>query len=320
MEKQESFTSSVKHEIASNSFDGVKLRALLSAFCRINGKLSIVNGESKIILQTENAKVAKFMFVSFQNRYNISPRFAYLKNMHFKKNTIYNVILEQKVDDIIDDLEILDYESKVVSFVRSEDSLCGFLIGSFLATGSVNNPQSSNYHLEISTSDENLANYILNIMQRVRTTEFTPKIIKRRNHYVVYLKKSEQIANLLIYLSASQTCLEYEDYRINRDFINNDNRLQICTDANVKRTVDSAQKQIEDIKFINSKTGIKNIGNPKATELALLRLENEEASMADLAEMLQEKLDKPVSKSSVNHLFRYIKERADKLRQGGKNE
>lgn len=320
MDKEISFTALVKEEVSKLQFEGVKLQAILSAFAKLNGELTIQNNMDKIVLRTENAKVAKFIFLCLQNRYQIAPRFAYLKSMHFKKNTVYNVIVDQKIDSILQDLEMLSYEKNTKSFVRSEESLCGFLIGAFLATGSVNSPYSSNYHLEISTSDEELANYLYQIINRVKTIEFTPKIIKRRNHYVVYLKKGDQIADFLKYIGAWDSCFEYEDVRINRDYNNNDNRLQICANANMYRTVQSAKKQIEDIKYIDQVLGIKNIGNLKLKTLAMLRLEHEGASMVELANLLAEKLDKKVSKSSINHLFRSLKDLADKYREGEKHE
>lgn len=320
MAEKVSFTSKVKEEIASHTFDGVRLRALLTSFSKINGKLAIQDGQTRIILQTENAKIAKFIFLAFQSRYKISPRFAYRRNMNLKKNIVYHIIIENKVEEILEDLEMLSYEGNTKSFVRSEDSLAGFITGAFLASGSVNHPESSNYHLEMSTSDEQLANYILNILKRVKTIEFNPKLIKRRSQYVIYLKRSDQIANFLIYISASNSCLEFEDIRINRDFANNDNRMQICADANMQRTTDAAKKQSEDIMLIDEKVGIKNIPNIKMRTLMNLRLEYDAASMSDLAEMMSEQLDKPISKSAINHLFRAIKELADKLRNGGNHD
>ncbi|MCH5180648.1 MAG: DNA-binding protein WhiA [Erysipelotrichales bacterium] len=320
MNEKQSFTSRVKEEVASQLFEGVKLRALLSSFSKINGKLVIENNETKIVLQTENAKIAKFIFLAFQTRYNISPRFAYRRSMHFNKKIVYHIIIENKVEEILEDLEMLSYEGNTKSFVRSEESLAGFVTGAFLASGSVNNPESSNYHLEISTNDEDLTNYIMNVIKRVRLVEFTPKMIKRRNQYVVYLKKGEQIANLLVLISASESCLEFENIRVNRDFYNNDNRLQICADANMARTADAAKKQIEDIKLIDTKIGIKNIPNIKMKELMKLRLDYDGASMLELSELLSEKLEKNISKSAINHLFRAIKELADRLRHGGQND
>ncbi len=320
MNKEFSFTAKVKEEIASHVYEGVELRALLSSFSKLNGKLVIENNLTKIVLQTENAKIAKFIFLAFQNRYSISPRFAYLRSMHFQKKIIYHIIIETKVEEILIDLEMLNYEGNTKSFVRSEKSLNGFLTGAFLASGSVNNPESSNYHLEISTSEEDLAKYIENVFKRIRFVKFTPKIIKRRSQYIVYLKKSEQIADFLKLISASEACLDFENVRVNRDFYNNDNRLQICTNANITRAANASRKQIEEIKFIDKKIGIKNIPNIKMQQLMILRLDYDGASMAELAELLSDSLDTKVSKSTINHLFRAIKNLANRLKEGEQDD
>lgn len=308
-----SFTSRVKEEITMQNFNSVKLRALLSSFCMINGRLMIQESQTNLVLQTENSKIAKFMYSAFKSRYNIVPRFAYRKSMNFKRKIIYHLIIENKIDEILEDLEMLSYERRTKTFVRSEESLAGFIIGAFLATGSVNNPESSNYHLEISSNDEDVSKYILDVIGRVKTVDFTPKLIKRRNQYVVYLKKSEQIANFLIYISASQACLDFEEIRINRDYYNNDNRVQICVDANMQRTTDASKRQIDEIKIIDKMIGIKNITNEKLKLLMMMRLENEDASMSELSQMMSEKIEKNISKSAINHMFRAIKDLAEKV-------
>ena len=65
-----------------------------------------------------------------------------------------------------------------------------YLAGAFLSCGSVNNPETSNYHLEMSFNEEEFAQFIADLINRF---ELNAKIIKRRNKYVVYLKSSEKI-------------------------------------------------------------------------------------------------------------------------------
>ena len=62
----------------------------------------------------------------------------------------------------------------------------------FLSCGSVNNPETSNYHLEMSFNEEEFAQFIADLINRF---ELNAKIIKRRNKYVVYLKSSEKIGD-----------------------------------------------------------------------------------------------------------------------------
>lgn len=314
MDEEISFTMFIKNELSSLEFDSIRQRALLSAFTKINGKLVIVDNESKIILHTESSKIAKFLFLNFHIRYKISPRFAYLKKMNFNKNIVYQVILEQKIDEILQDLELFNYEKNTKTFVRSDESIRGFLCGAFLATGSVNSPRSSNYHLEISTTDEDFAQYINTVFSRVKTINLESKLIKRKNRYVVYLKKSNQIVDFLAYIGSNEGILIYERERVIRDYENNDNRMQICENANMFRKIRSAEKQIEDIKCIDKVLGIKNITNAKCRLLAELRLQYEEASMVEIANLMSERLDKTISKSSVNHMFRSLKQMADKYR------
>ncbi len=312
--KKESFTSLVKNEIASREFDTHQIRAILASFAKMNGRFSLFNGQSSLVFHTENPKIAKFIYLCLKKRYGVTPRFAYLREMRFQKVTTYHVIVEEKVEEILQDLEMLEFEGNTKSFVRNEESLRGFLCGAFLASGSVNAPESSNYHLEISTTDAAFAKYLLHVMERVKTTKFTPKSVQRRKHTVVYLKKSDQISYFLVIIGASETCLQFENVRVDRDFLNNDNRLQICMNANVSRVIQAGEKQKEDILCIQEKLGIENIPQKKMRLLCALRLKEEEASMQELANFLSEEIGSPVSKSCVMHLFKSIHQLAERLR------
>ena len=85
MQAKVSFTQKVKEELTTLTFSDEHMRALLSAFVRINGSLSFSEGTSRIILRTENAKIAKFIYHSIDRLYGIVPKFAYSKTMNFKK-------------------------------------------------------------------------------------------------------------------------------------------------------------------------------------------------------------------------------------------
>ena len=109
-------------------------------------------------------------------------------------------------------------------------------------------------------------------------------------------------------IGAVSSCMEFENVRVDRDFMNSANRLTNMDTANMKRTVETGKRQKEEILFIDERLGIKNIGNLKMRLLCELRRDNEYASLLDLANMLSKQLDKPVTKSNINHLFRSIHE------------
>ena len=103
------------------------------------------------------------------------------------------------------------------------------------------------------------------------------------------MKKSDLISDFLAFIEAQESCLKFEDVRVERDFSNINNRLINCDSYNYKKTIQNSNKQIEMINFIDAKLGIKNISNSKIKELCLLRIEYPEANNVDLAQFLGEK-------------------------------
>jgi hypothetical protein len=310
-----SFTSLVKEEIITKPFVPARLKALIAAFFKANGRYLISNRETRLELKSEHAKIAKYLYVKIKELYDIDARFAYTQSKRFGRRTTYHVIIENGVEAILQDLnlsfqETLDLRERL----KSDDEVAGYLAGVFLASGSVNDPESSNYHLEMTSDNEGFLNEIAKLMARHRTVRLDPKIIIRRNHHVVYLKKSDQIADFLILIGATDATLEFESVRVARDFSNSDNRWQICETANMEKTIKAAERQLDDIKFLEKLIGLDHLPNPKMIALARLRLEDESASLIELSERLAQAIDRPVSKSNVAYLFRGLHQLADKYR------
>lgn len=310
-----SYTRKIKEEIVTKPFSEERLRSLISAFIKVNGRMEIKNRQVAILLQTENAKIAKFIYLIIQKIYGINVRFSYGKTMKFNKKTTYNIIIDQEAEYILGDLEISFLEGKIAkNIVFNDDMIGGYLAGAFLASGSVNSPQSSNYHFEISLNDENYAKWFLKLIEKYKGGSFNPKIIHRREQIVIYLKKSDQIADFLILMGATDGALEFENTRIDREFANIGNRLQNLDLANYTKTMKSSNKQMDDLQVIERVLGIKNLANEKQRILAELRQKNEDATMEELADLMSEKLGKPVTKSNINHIFRALSVLAKRYR------
>lgn len=314
MQAKVSFTQKVKEELCSIPFSDEHLRAFLAAFIKVNGHLSISGGQSSIICKTENAKIAKFIYHSIDRIYGISPRFSYSKEMNFKKRVTYSVIIDEG-DYIVGDLEISFLDGKIAkNIVCNDDMISGYVSGAFLASGSVNSPKNSNYHLEISLNDESYAKWFSKLLIKYKGTIFEPKIVQRRNNFVVYLKKSQQIADFLTMMGCVDRTLEFENIRIERDTSAILNRYHILDSTNYKKTTDAANRQIEDIKIIDKVLGIDKVQNEKQRVLMRLRLENEDLTMFELSEKMSEELGEEISKSNINHLFRAIHTQAERFK------
>ena len=309
-----SFSSNVKEEIVRLDFNNIKdKKALLSSLARINGTVSM-NGKNFVLeIRSENAKIAKLLFVLIKDLYNQEPRILVAKKMKLKKNNVYLVQVKENGLEILEDLDIYrggKFDNNPgKEIVRNHTEMKAYIMGCFLASGSVNDPVSRHYHLEVTTHSEKHAEFIVKLISKF---DLNAKIIKRRNVFVVYLKKSEEIADFLRIINANTCVLDFEEERINKDYWNSNNRLNICELSNEVKTIQSANKQLEFIEKIynNSKEYMLDI---KDKQIVDIRRENPEANLQEIADIYNEKYGTNISKSGINHRLRKIKEIANNI-------
>lgn len=309
-----SFSSDVKEEIVLTSFSNEKeKKALLSSLARINGTISMSNGSFLLEIRSENAKIAKLLFVLIKDLYNKEARILVAKKMKLKKNNVYLVQVRENGLEILENLDI--YRSGKLDnnpgkeIVRTQHEMRAYLMGCFLASGSVNDPSSKHYHLEMTTHSEKHAEFLIKLMSKF---ELNAKVIKRRNVFVVYLKKSEEISDFLRIINANNCVLDFEEERINKDYWNSNNRLNICELSNEVKTIQSANKQLEFIEKIynNSKEYMLDFKDKQIVEI---RRENPEANLQEIADIYNERYGTNISKSGINHRLRKIKEIANNI-------
>ena len=316
MKQEITFARQVKEEIASKTdYSLERLNALLSAYIRINGVISFASKKTNVSLKSENAKIIKFIYSSLKDNFpNYEISLDYKKSNSRSKKPNYLIYIKD-ADNLLDDLSVSYFEGKISKeIVYNDETISGYLAGAFLASGSINSPETSNYHMEISTVNENYAKWLSKLFSKYHKIEMSPKISKRRDKYIIYFKKSDQISNFLIIIGATGCCMEFEDARAYRDYSNNANRLMNLDIANMSKTTEIAQRQIKEIKYIDDVLGIHNFHNPKKELLCYFRLDNDSLSMSELADKLSEELGQRITKSNVNHLFRDIHDLYIKLK------
>jgi DNA-binding protein WhiA len=181
--------------------------------------------------------------------------------------------------------------------VAKECCARSYLAGAFMASGSVNSPQKSNYHLELVTQHPDHAAFIESLMHRF---DLPAKTILRRHQHVTYLKASEKISDFLRIVSANTAVLDFEDVRIQRDFHNSLTRLDNCEVANEMKTQAAAAKQIAAIETLTKRGQLSHL-DEKYQLVARLRLENPEANLNELCELVEEETGEPLSKSGIKH-------------------
>ncbi len=317
-EKEKSFAMEAKEEIASHDFPLEQARALLSGYAKTSGSLRLEGGDELLDLSSESLEVAKMLNALALKRYGRAPRFSYSRYSGKSKRVRYHVLVPN-ADAVLEDLKVDLFSGKIDPDIAKDGELAAcYLSGCFLASGSVNDPSSSNYHLEIVSSSPSYAKWLSHLINKILDHHFTSKVASRRKQWIVYMKRSDQISEFLVLIGATDACLKFESVRIDRDEANIDNRLINLDTANMSKTLATGQKQIKRIRFLLDKDGWSAFPSAKMAALVHLRLDHPEASMGELAELLSEELSATATKSNVNHLFRSLEEKF--FEEGGKDE
>lgn len=186
------------------------------------------------------------------------------------------------------------------------NSIFAFIAGAFLSCGSITEPIKE-YHLEFVVPYYDLTQDLLNLLTEVG---INAKHTERKNMYVIYLKGSEAIEDLLTLMGATMSSIDLMNVKIYKDVRNKANRIANCDSANIERTLKASDKQIADIEYIADTIGLENLP-ADLINIAELRMEYPEMSLRELGE----NLDKPLGRSGANHRLKRISEIAEALRE-----
>ena len=309
-----SFASETKKELTNLEVKECCARAELSALIRMNGSLSFSNRHLVVDVQTENAAIARRIYTFLKKLYSLQVELLVRKKMKLKKNNVYIVRFSEKAKEVLTDLNIIENGFNMVHDISEElihKKCCkrSYLRGAFLAGGSVNNPETSSYHLEISSLYKEHNDSLCELMN---SFGLKSKTLERKKGFITYLKEAEKISEFLNIIGGHSALLRFEDIRIVRDMRNSVNRLVNCETANLNKTISASLRQVENIRYIENTVGL-DILPDKLREIARLRVEYQDVTLKELGEMVSS--DK-ISKSGINHRLRKIDEIAEKLRAG----
>jgi DNA-binding protein WhiA len=309
-----SFASKTKKELTNLEVQDCCAKAELAALIRMNGSISFSNRKIILDVQTENAAIARRIYTLIKRGYRVDVELLVRKKMRLKKNNVYIVRLVENGKNVLEDLNILEEGLSFnhgISKRLTKNKCCkrSYLRGAFLAGGSVNNPETSSYHLEIFSLYEEHNQSLCDLMN---TFQLNAKPLERKKGFITYLKEGEKITEFLNVIGAHSALLHFEDVRIVRDMRNSVNRLVNCETANLNKTVGASLRQVENIRFIKDTVGLEILPE-KLREIAELRVIHQDVPLKELGEMVT---SGKISKSGINHRLRKIEEIANKLRLG----
>lgn len=291
------YTTKVKEEISKTEINDTEKICELSGYIRF---ASII--KETITITLENASVTRRIYKHFKELFNIQPKITVRNQKRFRVKQIYILEVNEKVDYILKFLNIIENKTKILPneyFLTNNEEKRAYLQGVFLATGTVNDPASSGYHLEIVTDMNREAVFITKLFKELG---INAKHIKRNSKYMVYIKNAEVISEIIRMFQATNSYFYFEDIRIYRDHKNMVNRLNNCEIANQEKTINTGLKQLEDIKYLKEHE-LYNLLEDTTKIVLEYREKYPETSLKELADIITMETDYAIGKSGVNHHF-----------------
>ena len=181
-----------------------------------------------------------------------------------------------------------------------EENCCkaAFLRGAFLAGGSVTDPEKG-YHLELTTGHQCVARESYTLMHE--SIGFYPKTAARGGGQVLYLKQSELISDFLTFINAPVAAMGIMEARLEKELNNKVNRRCNCDDANTSKVVEAAQEHLSAIRILRERGALERLPN-KILQAVKAREEHPEASLSELAALMEP----PISKPAMNHRLKKL--------------
>ena len=304
-----SYTSNIKNEISNIEYGDSEKMAELSAILNIGVKLY----DDRFEIYTENISVARRIYKLIKEIYHVEIDMDTSGVNSLRKNKLVLLIVRDKINLILEDLSIMNEGKRVYvphTYLVDEDKdKQAYLRGVFMMCGSINDPKTSRYHAEFVISSKETADFVNKLLNEMY---FNSKVIKRDKSYMVYIKEAEKISDFIKLLNATTSLFYYEDIRIYRDHKNMTNRLNNCEQANVDKSLNASNEQLELIKKLREIIDF-DLLDDKIKDICIYKEKYPESSMAELATIISSETERPITKSCINHRFRKIKQMVESL-------
>lgn len=317
-----SFASDTKNELSRIEPEKkCCMLAEISGFLRVAGSIGLVGlGKFRIKITTENPAVARHYKKLLQDYFGIETKLEIgegkaVGKARTGKKYAYSITIDADnlSEQILRETGMLlikegnNYFSDGIysGIVRTKCCKKAYLRGVFMGAGTMSDPEKG-YDLEFVLNSETMAQDLRRLINSF--VDLSCKVVKRGKKHVVYMKKADYISDTLAIMGASNQVFSMEETRIKKAMVNSAKRSVNCDNANMDRTIEASIKQAAAIKKIDKKIGISALPD-KLREVAELRLENPDISIASLGEMC----DPPLKKSGINNRIKKLEEIAAKL-------
>jgi cell division protein WhiA len=305
-----SFSSDVKDELSQLPLKNLIHQMYeLEGMLRLSSEIIIESSGLKISFQTTNANVARRFLQLLKNYVKAEVEIVSKKVNRLNQNNIYYININSMSDALLDEFGLLTTSPNQDEILSQDENISAYLRGVFLVKGSVNSPDSSNYHLEVYTTSGDDAIFIQALMNHY---DLNAKITKRRDNYVIYMKALESIKDFLRIIGSVTSAFKLEEAQIERELHSNVQRKLNIEVANDSKALKSANEQLKYIRYLEYNYPLEKLDG-RLLLIMKVRKQNPEASLNELIEILKTEHDEVITKSGLNHRLNRIKEIAMNL-------
>src|SRR5262249_41724108 len=303
-----SFSEDVRNELAAIAPQReCDRQAELSALFHSAGRWHIQAGEVSLHLDVASSAVARRAF-SLLRSLGVDSEIRTYRRRAFDRATRYQLHVKgtPRALKVLRDCGVLGARSQPLA--RPPKRIVGraccrgaYLRGALLAAGSVSAPPSP--HLEIRLESSEAAEFLADAVAR----EDVPlRVRERRDHFIVYAKGLDQIAEALALAGASDAALALDERAVVGETKARANRLTNADEANLLRTSKAAHVQLEALRRLEREQRLGEL-SPRLRETAELRLRHPSLPLRELGLKCR-----PIaSKAAVHRRLKTLIQQAD---------
>lgn len=300
-----SFSKRVKEEIIHNSTINNEKEAqiYLSAIFHSLSTVIYENEEYMLEIKTTHIFLIRDIAQKFKIYYsNIPIQLIVRENKNFSnQKRTYIIKIKEKIEELLTSLNLIENKLnlftkyKIPKYIETDDkTLQIYMKYFFVCNGSINDPKiQKQYHMEMINTQKYILQFIAKKMSKY---DINFKITVRKNISALYLNKAEEIADFLKLIGVLDTLFEFEDYRLYRDIRVSENRLINAEIANEQKKQNNTDKHLKAIKKLSNTSVWDNLSE-KTKQVAQLRKDNPDLSLAELSQIT----NGAISKSNIRH-------------------
>lgn len=302
-----SFSSEIKHELCM--LDDLKPCCKVAQIYGLS-LFGCYFFDSKVYVKSENKEIcelfaqlsAEYMgfIADINSYYRNKNKLVYCANLAYERD---NLTFIKKFGHKSDEINL---KINKINF-KDENCIKAFIRGAFLSCSSVTDPNIE-YRIEFKTKYLKLSEQFINLIKSIEALNISPKISNKKGYFIVYIKGAEAVSDVLTFLGAHNSVMNFIQVKILKEIRNNINRTNNFETANIDRTVKASVKQLNAIKIIDERKGLNFLDEP-LKKVAKVRMENPQSSLNELCKFIP-----GITKSGLNHRLNKIVSISEKLK------